>query len=112
MGGLVARGFIDGHEGWRDTRALITLGTPHRGSLNALGYLTNGFAKGIGPIKIDLSDVARTFTGLYQLLPVYPCIDTGNGALSRVKEVPGLPNIDADRAAASAAFFRRAGGTA
>ena len=105
MGGLVARAFIDGHEGWRDTRALITLGTPHRGSLNALGYLANGFAKGIGPIKFDLSDVARTFTALYQLLPAYPCVDAGNGDLSRVKDVNGLPNIDRARAESAAAFY-------
>lgn len=106
MGGLVARGFMDGpDEGWRDTRALITLGTPHRGSLNALGYLANGFTKGVGPLRLDLADTMRTFTGLYQLLPRYPCIDRGDSKLLRVSETPGLPNIDPGRAKASLEFY-------
>jgi hypothetical protein len=55
MGGLVARYFLEVFEGWKDTRALISFGTPYRGSLNALGYLANGYAKGIGPLSVDLS---------------------------------------------------------
>ena len=31
MGGLVARYFLECLDGWRDTRMLITFGTPHRG---------------------------------------------------------------------------------
>src|SRR4029434_11089128 len=31
--------------GWRDCRALITFGTPYRGSANALNYLANGYKK-------------------------------------------------------------------
>jgi len=31
MGGLVARYFLEVLEGWRDTKALITFGTPYRG---------------------------------------------------------------------------------
>ena len=34
MGGLVARYFLECLEGWRDTRQLVTFGTPYRGSLN------------------------------------------------------------------------------
>ena len=55
MGGLVARYFLEVLGGWKDARALISFGTPYRGSLNALGYLANGFAKGIGPLSIDLT---------------------------------------------------------
>jgi hypothetical protein len=39
MGGLVARYYLEVLEGWRDGRALITFGTPYRGSVNALSYL-------------------------------------------------------------------------
>ena len=39
MGGLVARHFIECREGWRDTRTLVTIGTPYAGSLYALGTL-------------------------------------------------------------------------
>src|SRR4051794_20279566 len=34
MGGLVARYYLEVLGGWRDTRRLITFGTPYRGSLN------------------------------------------------------------------------------
>ena len=44
MGGLVARTFIEVLDGWRDTRALYPLGTPFRGSLNALVLLSQPVA--------------------------------------------------------------------
>lgn len=106
MGGLVARGFMDGpDQGWRVTRALFTLGTPHRGSLNSLGFLANGFAKGVGPVKLDLSDTLRSFTGVYQLLPRFACIDRGDGKLVRAGEVAGLPHVDPQRAKAALEFY-------
>lgn len=75
MGGIVARYFLEVLGGWRDTRSLITFGTPYRGSLNAVGYLANGYAKGIGPLKVDLSETVRSFTTIYQLLPTFKCVD-------------------------------------
>jgi hypothetical protein len=45
MGGLVARYFLEVFDGWRDTRMLVTFGTPFRGSLNALDFLGSGFRK-------------------------------------------------------------------
>src|SRR5690606_18369916 len=42
MGGLVARYYLEVLGGWDSCRALITFGTPHRGSLNALDSLCNG----------------------------------------------------------------------
>lgn len=104
MGGIVARYFLEVLEGWRDTRSLITFGTPYRGSLNAVGYLANGYAKGIGPLKIDLSETVRSFTAIYQLLPTFKCIDKGDGAVVRVGETSGLPNIDPARAAKALSF--------
>jgi len=106
MGGIVARYFLEMLEGWRDTRSLVTFGTPYRGSLNAVGYLANGYAKGIGPLKIDLSETVRSFTAIYQLLPTFKCIDKGDGNVVRVGETSGLPNIDAGRAAKALAFHQ------
>jgi pimeloyl-ACP methyl ester carboxylesterase len=106
MGGIVARYFLEVLGGWRDTRTLITFGTPYKGSLNAVGYLANGYAKRIGPLKVDLSETIRTFTALYQLLPTFKCVDKGDGVLVRVGETSGLPNIDATRAAQAFAFHK------
>ena len=41
MGGLVSRYFLECLEGWKVTQALVTFGTPYRGSLNALDGLVN-----------------------------------------------------------------------
>ena len=105
MGGLVARYFLECLEGWRVTRALITFGTPYRGSLNALDTLANGLCK--GPMGlIDLTSTARSFTAIYQLLPIYPCYDVGDGNLLRVGETSGIPNVDSEKASAALAFHR------
>ena len=104
MGGIVARYFLEVLQGWRDTCTLITFGTPYRGSLNAVGFLANGYAKTVGPLNLDFSEIIRTFTALYQLLPTYPCIDKGDGQLVRIGETTGLPNTDPVRAANALAF--------
>jgi CHAT domain/Lecithin:cholesterol acyltransferase len=107
MGGLVARYFLECLEGWRDTRRLVTFGTPYRGSLNALNFLANGMRKRLGPIPLlDLSRLLRSFPSTYQLLPIYPCLDPGDGTLVRVSEAVGLPHVDPERARAAEAFHR------
>lgn len=106
MGGLAARYFLEVLDGWRDTRALVTFGTPYRGSLNALGFLANGFEKKLGPFTlVDLSDLLRSLTSVYQLLPIYPCHDGGDGTLRRVAEAD-IPHVDPSRSAAALAFHR------
>jgi len=105
MGGLVSRYFLEVLGGWRDTRMLITFGTPYRGSLNALNFLANGLTKVVGPFTlVDLSTLVRSFTSVYQLLPIYPCYDGGNGRLLRVGETSGIPNVDRGRAKRALAF--------
>jgi hypothetical protein len=107
MGGLVARYYLEVLDGWADgsVRALITLGTPFRGSLNALHSLANGIS--VGPIPINsLTDICRSFTSVYQLLPIFPAYDTGNGKLERVGEVSGIPHVDANHAHAALAFHK------
>ena len=109
MGGLVARYFIECLGGWQVTRTLMTLGTPHRGSLNAVGFLENGMKKGIGPFGLDLSPLLRSLTSVYQLLPIYPCVASGGAAMQRVAEAAqaGLLNhVNAPRATAARAFHQ------
>ncbi len=106
MGGLVSRYFLECLDGWRQTRALITFGTPYRGSLNALNTLANGLNVGFGPLSLNLSPFARSLVGLHQLLPIYPCYDAGNRELERVHEVAGIPNLDTEKAKAANAFHR------
>jgi pimeloyl-ACP methyl ester carboxylesterase len=103
MGGIISRYYLECLDGWRDTRALITFGTPYSGSLNAVGTLVNGLKKKIGPIDIDLSDLARSLTSIHQLLPTYACYDSGNGKLLRIDEAT-IPHVDAAKAKAAAAF--------
>ena len=104
MGGLVATHYLEVLGGWQDTRCLVTFGTPFRGSLNALDFLTNGFKKGIGPVGLDLTRLLRSLTSVYQLLPRYPCVDTGSGSLRRIGEIADLPGVDQGRAAAALRF--------
>lgn len=105
MGGLVSRYFIECLDGWRITRRLISIGTPYRGSLDAVGTICNGAAKKVGPITLaDASKASRSFQSLYQLLPVYPVIDAGEG-LVRVDALH-LPNLDRTRAAAALKFHQ------
>jgi hypothetical protein len=71
MGGLVARHFLAVLGGAELTGKLLTLGTPYRGSVKALGQLVNGS-------RIPgLTALARSLPSLYQLLPVYDSVGTG-----------------------------------
>ena len=99
MGGLVSRYFLEVLEGWSDTAALITFGTPYRGSLAALGAISNGANK----FGIDLTALVRNLVSVQQLLPIYECVDEGDGRLKRVTEA-AVPNLDAQAAKDALAF--------
>lgn len=103
MGGLIARYFIECLEGWRITDRLITLGTPFRGSLNAVGFLANGAAKDIGPLHFDATETLRSFPSVYQLLPTYSCVDNGAGDLASIAE-SAIAGIDPAKALDARAF--------
>lgn len=103
MGGLICRYFIEVLGGVVDTRTLITFGTPYRGSLNALESLVNGVEK---LHFLDLTELSRSFTSIYQLLPTYPCYDDGGPRLSRLKESDELPQIDIERVRSADKFHR------
>ncbi len=105
MGGLVARYYLEVLGGWStgSTRALITIGTPYRGSLNSLETLANGVSAGPLPLSA-MTDICRSCTSTYQLLPIFPCYDPGDGHLVRVAEATGIPNLEPGRARAGLAF--------
>jgi pimeloyl-ACP methyl ester carboxylesterase len=67
MGGIVARYYLEALGGWKDCKALITFGTPFRGSVKALDCLVNGCS--VGPF--DFTELVSSFTSVYQLLPIY-----------------------------------------
>ncbi|MSU33643.1 MAG: tetratricopeptide repeat protein [Pedosphaera sp.] len=105
MGGLLSRYFIECLDGWRDTHRLITFGTPYRSAPNALNFLSNGCPAGVGSLDlVDLSQLLRSFTSVYQLLPRYPCYDAGDGKLLRVGETRGIPHVDPEKAKNALAF--------
>jgi pimeloyl-ACP methyl ester carboxylesterase len=107
MGGLISRYFLECLGGWQHTRTLITLGTPHWGSLNALDFLVHGMKKGIGPLGLDLTPLLRSFPSVYQLLPNYACVDVGDASLLGVADAvrnAHIPNVDEARARDSLAF--------
>lgn len=98
MGGLVSRYYVECLEGWKTTRRLITLGTPHRGSLDAINGICNGLTKSVGPVVLaDASQAFRSFQSLYQLLPIYESVMDHENILRRVTEIT-LPNLDINRA--------------
>jgi pimeloyl-ACP methyl ester carboxylesterase len=100
MGGLVARYYLEVLDGWRDCRALITFGTPYRGSLNALGFLANGYKRG----PADLTEVMRSFPSVHQLLPIYRALRVDDEYV-RVAET-SVPGVDPVMAQDALAFHR------
>lgn len=103
MGGLVSRYYLEVLEGWKDCKALITFGTPYRGSLGAVDSLANGYKR----LFIDLTEVLRSLSSIYQLLPIYPSLKTIDGEYHRIAEAPvELPNIVKAKAEDALRFHR------
>ncbi|MEU8017701.1 hypothetical protein AB0B74_17270 [Micromonospora parva] len=104
MGGLVARYLIEVLGGRELTRRLVTLGTPYRGSVNAVRALTGDAFRPLRALGWDtlLTDVTRTFPALYELLPTYRCLDVGGGPAT-VRDV-ALPGLAPDAVASGLAF--------
>ena len=100
MGGLVSRYYCEVLGGWTQCRALVTFGTPHRGSPNSLDFLVNGYKK----LFVDLTEPLRSMPSAYQLLPIYPLVSDG-GELHRVAEMH-FPGVDSDMANDGLAFHR------
>jgi len=96
-----SRYYLEVLEGWQDSRALFTFGTPYRGSLKPVNFLANGYKQ----LFLDLTDVMRSLTSIYQLLPIYKAINV-NGDYHRIAELDNLPNIDKLKAQDALAFHR------
>jgi Lecithin:cholesterol acyltransferase len=92
MGGLISRYFVEALGGWRDTRAVVTFGTPFYGSLNALDFLVHGYKKKVGPFGIDLTKLLRSLRAIHQLVPSYRCVYSGGVAATPANA--GLPGWD------------------
>ena len=101
MGGLVARYYLEHLGGAQHCKALITLGTPYRGSVKILEFLANGYQKRPLP---DLTEVVRSFTSAYQLLPIYPMINVGAN-WQRVSQTDGIPGVVKKQAQQGREFF-------
>jgi pimeloyl-ACP methyl ester carboxylesterase len=107
MGGIVARYYLEHLGGAEHCKALITLGTPYRGSVKILNYLANGFRKRPLP---ELTEVVRSFTSAYQLLPMYPMVNV-DGNWQRVAEADGIPGVVKERAEQGREFLLSLKGT-
>lgn len=95
MGGLVARWYAEHEGGDADIRSLITIGTPHRGSVMAVDRLVNGVRVGVWKAKVEverLTAMARTLPSLHQLLPAYACVER-DGRLHTIAEAGGLAGL-------------------
>lgn len=101
MGGLISRYYLEVLGGWTDCKALFTFGTPYRGSVKAVDFLANGYKEAF----IDLTEVMRSMTAVYQLLPRYKALKVGN-EFYRIAESPiDLPNIDRAKAQDALNFY-------
>lgn len=95
MGGLVGRYYVECLGGAEVTRRLITLGTPHRGSIGALDSLVSGHRLGRrGPRVGLLTGFARSLPSLHQLVPDYACLDGPRGLMKPLEVAGGLPGAD------------------
>jgi hypothetical protein len=86
MGGLIARYWLGPLGGWPLCRALITLGTPHRGAPKALKMLVNGPMRGILP---QVTALLRGWPSIGELLPTYAAVwDTAASVARFPGELP------------------------
>lgn len=100
MGGLVARYWMGPLGGWRVCRALITLGTPHRGAPKALNWMVGGVRVG-GRVWQGATGLFREWPSVAELLPRYPAIWDEN---ARAALYPYELPVDWLRPAATRAF--------
>jgi pimeloyl-ACP methyl ester carboxylesterase len=92
MGGLVARWCVEKAGGGGLVSTLVTIGTPHKGSILALDPVVNG-AKLPRRFGMDVTEMARSFPSLYELLPTYSCVSIHGGAPQRLAASTVLPRV-------------------
>jgi hypothetical protein len=100
VGGLVARYWMGPLQRWRWCRALITLGTSHRGAPKALNWLVNG----VLVLGVELSrptELLREWPSVDQLLPRYKAVlDTTTADRSWYPHELPIPSLGAPAMAA------------
>lgn len=106
MGGLIARYYIEKLNGFPNVRALITFGTPHRGAVDIIEYLANGYRK-FGHKLNDLTAAMRSFPSVYQLLPRYDALwdDTDRRWKKVFETIKGIDHLDRKMATDGYDFF-------
>jgi pimeloyl-ACP methyl ester carboxylesterase len=104
MGGLVARWFTEVLGGRDLVRQIITLGTPFAGSLNAVRVLADGDYLPLALFASALRDTGRTFNGLYELVPLYQCVEENNHPNLRTITAADIVSVGAEEARAAAAI--------
>jgi pimeloyl-ACP methyl ester carboxylesterase len=92
MGGLVARWCVDKAGGAPLVSKIVTIGTPHKGSVLALDAVANGvrLPRGIG---VDLTELALSLPSLYELLPTYSCVELNGTGLRDVRDKDVLAKL-------------------
>ena len=75
FGGVVARAYVHNHGGANRVRQIITMGTPHRGSVDTFETLYEGWDgwainRRMGG-AVEIRKTLLTFPGFYDLLPNY-----------------------------------------
>lgn len=100
MGGVIARYYVECCNGWRTCQTLLTIGSPHRGSVGALTGLCNG----IHPLLECLNPLIRSFESAYQLLPAFPGIRS-EGSYQRLVDLAAVSNLDMPRAKDARTYF-------
>lgn len=103
MGGLVARRYATTHP---DVGKIITIATPHRGSVKALQVLTQGVGPRWGWLQDVILPLVTSLPSLHQLLPAYPCVDT-DGKYQNFGDLKGqtVHGLDTTMAAAGIEFL-------
>nr|WP_237418104.1 hypothetical protein [Actinomadura rayongensis] len=86
LGGLVARYWLGPMGGAAYCRALITVGTPHRGAPKALAWLMNGVKVGALPFRRATATL-RDWPAAFDLLPFYPVVRGPDGTTSFPNEL-------------------------
>ncbi len=93
MGGLVARYWLGCLDSSPSCEVLITLGTPHGGAPKALDVLANGFQLK-GKRFRGLTDIARGWPSVFDLLPRYPAVAVSGGDKQYPYELDALAKLE------------------
>ncbi|MET8162276.1 hypothetical protein ABZT47_38460 [Sphaerisporangium sp. NPDC005289] len=102
MGGLLARALTLIPGAVDDIRAVVTLGTPYRGSPLAATLIGAGHGAPLPLPRDGLRRLAATMPGVHDLLPSYRCVDTGDDAVAltpaQVADLGGDADLAVDAA--------------